>query len=133
MVKKIVLVLFGLLLLFSFFGCSGSPSDNIPNEGTGAQSEAVEEPEKADLELIDAQAVTGDYGVRSIVGTVKNNTDKEYSYVQIEINLYDDSGAQVGSTLANANNLEPGGTWKFEAVILEDNATEFKVKEITGF
>jgi len=68
-----------------------------------------------------------------VVGTVKNNTDKEYSYVQVEINLYDDSGAQVGSTLDNTNNLEPGGTWKFKAVIMEDNATKYRIKDISGF
>ncbi len=74
-----------------------------------------------------------EFGTRYVVGTVKNNTDKEYSYVQVEINLYDDSGAQVGSTLDNTNNLEPGGTWKFKAVIMEDNATKYRIKDISGF
>jgi hypothetical protein len=86
------------------------------------------------LQLIEAHQTTGDYGVKYIAGSIKNNAGKTYSYVQVTINLYDTSGAQVGSTLANVNNLEPGGIWKFKAVVINaDDATNFKVKEITGF
>ncbi|HOO52312.1 MAG TPA: FxLYD domain-containing protein, partial [Alphaproteobacteria bacterium] len=67
------------------------------------------------------------------VGILKNTTDREYGYVQIQFNLYDKDGVQVGSTLANVNNLEPQSTWKFEAGIIEENVTMFKVKDITGF
>jgi hypothetical protein len=74
-----------------------------------------------------------DYGVGKVVGTLMNNTKKQYSYVQVEFNLYDDSGAQVGSTLANVNNLEPGGTWAFEAGVLEGRATQAKLKGVTNF
>lgn len=73
-----------------------------------------------------------DFGARSVVGTVKNTGAKTYGYVQVSINLYDDSGKQVGSMLANVNNLEPGVSWDFEAVVLEDNATTFKVMDVTG-
>lgn len=87
---------------------------------------------KPDLELVESHPVSeGLYG--SIGGTVKNNTDHQYSYVQVEINLYDAEGAQVGSTLANANNLEAGGTWKFKAVILNEGVKTYKIKEVTGF
>ena len=63
----------------------------------------------------------------------KNNSNKTYKYVQVSINLYDDSNAQVGSTLANINNLEPNGTWKFKAVVLERNTTKYQIKEIAGW
>lgn len=87
---------------------------------------------KSNLELVESSVQKEQY-VRYVVGTVKNNSTKQYSYVQVEINLYDNSDAQVGSTLANANNLEPGATWKFKAPILEDNATKYKVKDVTGY
>mgnify|MGYP000993857118 CR=1 FL=1 len=87
---------------------------------------------KPALEVIEAKSIR-ESGVRYVAGTVRNNTNRQYSYVQVEINLYDDSGAQVGSTLANTNNLEPGGTWKFKALVLEDSATKFKIKDVTGF
>ncbi len=73
------------------------------------------------------------YGVGKIIGTLKNTTSREYGYIQIEFNLYDSGGNQVGSTLANINNLEPGRTWKFEAPVLTGEATEAQVKNITSF
>ncbi|MBU2703621.1 hypothetical protein Ga0466249_004766 [Sporomusaceae bacterium BoRhaA] len=47
--------------------------------------------------------------------------------------LVDDDGNQVGSTLANVNNLEPHGQWKFKAVVLNDNVKKYKIAEINGF
>ena len=89
-------------------------------------------PKKADLEVLDHESETESWS-RYIVGRIRNNTRREYSYVQVEINLYDDSGAQVGSTMDNTTNLEPGGIWKFKALIWEDNATKYKIKNVTGF
>lgn len=102
----------------------------IPNTFT-AEKTPVEKP-KPNLELLEARSENEGYG-RYIVGTIKNNTNRQYKYVQVEINLYDSSDAQVGSTLANTNNLEPGGKWKFKAAILEDNTARFKIKDITGW
>ena len=67
-----------------------------------------------------------------IVGTIKNNTNKDYSYVQVEINLYDAEGNLVNSTLDNINNLEANGTWKFKAITTDDFST-YKIKDVTGW
>lgn len=66
-------------------------------------------------------------------GVVLNDTRRTFSYVQVEFNCYDYSGAQVGSTIANINNLEPGGRWKFEAYIFEPRAVSAKLKGITAY
>jgi hypothetical protein len=72
-------------------------------------------------------------GPRYIVGTVTNNSDKQFAYVQVQINLYDEAGNQIESTTANVNNLEPHGNWRFKALVLENNAVSAKVKEVTGY
>jgi hypothetical protein len=68
-----------------------------------------------------------------IRGTVKNDTPQSYKYVQVEFNIYDVSGNQIGSTLANVNNLEPGASWKFKAMVLEGAADRAELKGITKF
>jgi hypothetical protein len=74
------------------------------------------------------------HGGLALVGTVKNSSSKPYSYVQVEFDLYDKSGARIGSTFSNVNNLEPNGTWTFEALIHEEeNVTDAKLKAVTGF
>lgn len=69
----------------------------------------------------------------NIVGVVKNNTNKDYSYLQITFTLYDIDGNVVGSAFANVNNIKAGGTWKFEAMFFEDNAATWELDEITGW
>ena len=64
---------------------------------------------------------------------MRNNTTKTYGYVQVSINLYDASGALIGSTLANVNNLEPGGLWKFRAAVIETGVANWRVLDVTGF
>ena len=69
----------------------------------------------------------------NIVGVVKNNTDKDYSYLQISFTLYDIDGNVVGTAFANVNNIKAGGTWRFEAMFFEDNAATWELDEITGW
>ena len=68
-----------------------------------------------------------------IVGTIKNNSGMEKGYIEVTFTLYDADGNNIGTALANTNNLKDGGTWKFEAIVLEDNVASFELNEITGY
>lgn len=105
----------------------------VPQTRTEPTPSETEPSTESGLTVVSFNWATEEYGSRYLVGTVKNNTDKQYSYVQVEFNLYDNSGAQVGSTADNINNLEPHGTWKFKAMVMEEKATRAKLKGITGF
>src|SRR5574344_595289 len=77
-----------------------------------------------------------EYGIAYYIeGTVKNNTDKEYSYVQVNFNVYDKDSNNIGSCLSNNNNFEAHGSWKFKAICSGDakSVASFKLKEITGY
>ncbi len=130
-----------LFILIGIIGSGGSEEEATapppePEPEPIEQSEPVApepaEPTVPTLELIDHSDMV-DGMTRYVVGTVKNNSSETFGYVQVEINLYDDSGAQVGSTIDNTNNLAPGGTWKFKALIFEDEATSYKIVDVTGF
>ena len=114
--KSFVLLVCALALLLA---CNGSSSGSVTSG-------------RPNLELLNDRWGYEE-GLCYVVGTIRNNTDRQYSYVQVQINLYDDSGAQVGSTLANTNNLESGGIWKFRAFMWPDNSTEYKIMDVTGF
>lgn len=75
---------------------------------------------------------TGDFG-GTIKGVVENRRSHKLRYAQITFNLYDESGAQVGSAMANINGLEPGGRWKFEAKSFGTDFSTYKFSELTGF
>ncbi|ADU32278.1 FxLYD domain-containing protein [Evansella cellulosilytica] len=84
------------------------------------------------LEVVDHKLVSDDY-YSYVEGTIVNEGDETYSYVQIDISLYDEDGNRIGSTFDNINDLQPGETWKFEALIFEPNVDSYEIIEISGF
>lgn len=99
--------------------------------GTAPSSDADSQKNTPDLEVLDVSSKSEGY-VRYATGHIRNNTDRTYSYVQVEINLFNED-IQVGSTLDNVTNLGPGATWEFSAPIIENNATRFEVANVTGY
>jgi ABC-type multidrug transport system fused ATPase/permease subunit len=83
-------------------------------------------------------AVSGEidnYGYLRITGTLKNLTEKKFTYASVDFIVYDESGAQIGTALANMNYWEPGGTWTFEAVCFTqiEGGCTYKLTEVTAF
>lgn len=118
---------------------TGSSSSASTKSNTEKSSEAGEsetsvpetEAKKEDLELISYENLSEGM-LRYVTGQVKNNTDKNYSYVQVEIKMYKDDTV-IGSTLDNMNNLGPGETWQFKALITDDACNKYKIVGVTGF
>ena len=69
----------------------------------------------------------------TIRGVVYNRKQRKLAYAQITFNLYDKSGAQIGTALANINGLEPDGAWKFTAIGLADDIDKYKIGDMSGF
>ena len=71
-----------------------------------------------------------------IEGSVKNNKDKDYSYVQIEFVCYDADGNNLGTAIDNTNNLLGNQTWKFKAMAMfsdAENVDHCDYHEITSW
>ncbi|MBR1943477.1 FxLYD domain-containing protein [bacterium] len=92
----------------------------------------VNEGHQLNLEVIESHSCNLEYG-RAICGTVKNNSNYNVGYVHVEINLYDKKGNLIDSTLDNVNNLEGNSTWKFQAPVISDNVTSYKIKNVVGY
>lgn len=113
----------------------------IIQQTTGSKKKDVEvknstqETQKAKYEVSELN-VEKDSFSSYVTGVLKNNTDKEKSYVQVTIPAYDANGNKVGDALANVNDLKPNSTWKFKATYFgsEKNVT-FKTEElkVSGF
>jgi hypothetical protein len=113
-----------LSVLVSYLGYPGPESRPAPTQRAGSNSETgtPQAPPVEALEVTDWTWGPKGYGV--IQGTLRNNSGRKYSYVEVRFNLYDDSGAQIGNTMANVNNLEPYGTWKFEAPLRREHGAK---------
>lgn len=129
-----------VILILSGIGSAMKENDDKETniETISAESENTES-ENANLidgkfELINGElnAVNENYS-SYIIGSLKNTTSKTYSYAQVTFNLYDADGAQIGTTLDNINNWEPGGLWKFKAIILEQDVASYKLVKVQAF
>ena len=72
----------------------------------------------------------------TITGVAENTSGKNFSYASVEFSVYDESGNNLGTALANINILRKGDTWRFEATLLSfpsTRPTSFKLVEITAF
>lgn len=108
------------------------------SDGASAAAPAAEETtsaEPADKYSIDGEELTGDAYSCKISGVYTNKAGKDLSYVQVSYNLFDADGNQIGTALANTNNLADGGTWKFEAFgsAAVDEVASYKIGDVTGF
>lgn len=104
---------------------SSSSGDAAADAGSDASSDAPY--------TVADEAITGDAYSCTITGTFTNTSSNTMSYAQVSYNLYDADGAQIGTALANTNNLASGGTWKFEAVGFEsvEDVASFELVDVT--
>lgn len=142
----LVAIILGLFVFIVIAGVIGSaitsttttsttandPADTTYSSSTDSTPSSSTEPSE-DLSMGDWEFEYEEYATY-IVGTVTNNTDRTYSYAQVEFNLYDNANNQVGSAMDNINNLEPHGTWRFKAIVLEnEKVASAKFKGISAF
>lgn len=122
--KKMLFGVIALIFTLSLTGCT----EELDTEITGSTDELV---------LEDGHSGSADeYGITYYInGYVKNESDKDYSYVQINFNVYDADGNTIGSCLANNSGLEANGRWKFEALCSGDanSISRYELDEITGY
>lgn len=120
-------VFLGLIVVLFALGALASMGGNTTQ--TSSQTKPQE-----NFTLVSDKRVTDSIGTTYIEGEIKNNTNKSYTYVQVTFNLYDADGNQLGTAVANINNLEPNGTWKYKAIGLTSQAvSSYKFVEITGW
>lgn len=140
----VLAVLVVLWLLGSALG-GGDNNNNNSNVATttetkeeGTPEEKPAQEEKKDYELTDVKVTEPDtIGTVYVTGILKNNTDKDKSYVQVDFPVYDTDGNKLGSAFDNISDLKAGGTWNFKAMVLESSDQEIDVKidevDVTGF
>jgi len=93
---------------------------------------AVPPPQGEALELLSSRWASGQYGSRSVIGNIRNDSQKTYAFVTVTINLYDGNDNLVGNAADVILNLAPGTVWSFNAIVIYDNARRFEVA-ISGF
>lgn len=138
-IGKIVLIVVVVLIAIGAIGSmsgkgGSSSSDGSANEQAAEQKEQEQEEQEPYTVADEAEDRSNQFDFK-ITGTLTNNTDSKKSYIQIEYVLYDADGNQIGTALANTNNLKAGGTWKYEATSLVDpnEVASWERDDVSGF
>ena len=129
-IGKIVLGVIVVLVIVGTVGSMGgnstdsSASDSAKPAEATQQAEEQKEPQEPYAIADEAEDTSNKFAYK-ITGTLTNNTDKEKSYIQIE----------VGTALANTNHLKAGGSWKFEALgtVSPDQVASWERSDVSGF
>ena len=124
----ILIVIVVIIFLISFSGGEEPKKETIGNTTT-------EPKENLTLET-GHKGYSDEYGFSYYIeGTIKNNTDKVYSYVDVEFSVYDKAGNNLGSCYDNNSNLDANGTWKFKALCSGEakDIASYKLVEISGY
>lgn len=136
-----ILIIFAVVIVAGSSGSNSSTDSGSKNNDNSAATDTNKAEKKEKLEVVngvDGITVEQDMFSMYFSGIIQNNTNKQYSYVQIEISLYDADGALLGTALDNVNNLEANGKWKFKAMsfLTSDELAEvasWKITDITGW
>ncbi|CEN87283.1 FxLYD domain-containing protein [Paraclostridium sordellii] len=129
-----VLVFFIVVGVIDVAG-KGDDSNSNNTSTTSTKSVSKPAPKKEKFEIVGDLDSNSDQFANYITGVIKNNSGRDCTYVQVTFNLYDTDGNQVGTALANINNLEKDGTWKFKAMGMnvDGQVSSYKLADITGY
>jgi hypothetical protein len=124
------IVVVGIAIWFLWPSSTPNPLATAPTAVSIPSAPAVQQQL---LTLDDGWTVDSDESLIYIKGTVHNPSTRTFSLATISFDLFDKSGARVGTALDNINNLAPGQAWKFKAYILDKGAQNAKLAKLEGF
>ncbi len=108
--KKLLLII-SCICLMCFTACVDS-SESLSGTGSTEPYEIVGTPQMQ-VEYTEFLGYTA-----NITGVLKNTSSRNWSYCQVEFVIYDSNNYNLGTALANINNLRSGDSWKFKATLL---------------
>ena len=129
--KRLCTLIGGIVVIVIL--CVACSSSNSTNNVPSSDQEISTKKSEAQYEFTEKPKLVYEDYTNKIVGIIKNNSGSDKGYIQISFTLYDADGNNIGTALANTNNLKDGGTWKFEAIALENDVKSFELDEVSGF
>lgn len=114
-----------IIVVISLFGDDKNTDtvNNSTDQPKTTETATKEQPKEEPYVLSNVEATSDGYNYY-VEGVLKNNTDKDKSYVQIQFPAKDKDGNKIGDALDNVNNLNAGETWKFKAILFEQSDEE---------
>ena len=123
-IAGIVAVVAVIVIFVAIFAGGGTSSGS---------SEPVEDYQITNVEMTKEYSEYLESWDVKITGELKNTSGKDFSYIQIEISVYDANGIKIDTAYANESGLAKGETWRFNATTFntEDEPHSYKVSDVS--
>lgn len=115
---KVVLGIFGFLIIVGIFGSLSNPSETTYETGSAIKNEETPTKTSEPLTILNHEMTYGEYGNLIITGLAENTVGKQLSYTEIRVKFYDNEDVLIGTSLDNINDLDAGEKWRFEVMYL---------------
>ncbi|WP_296228605.1 FxLYD domain-containing protein [Ralstonia sp. UBA689] len=87
----------------------------------------------ANLPISDLALVMTPAGLPAVQGVMLNDSGQKTRQIFVTFALLDAAGTQLGITMANTTGLEPGQSWRFQAMSPYRDVTTAKVIEVKAY
>lgn len=101
----------------------------VSGDGAARSGDAPES--QRGVALVSHEGTIGEAGSMRVTGVVRNTSNQTHRRVKVDISLYDETDAKVGSTSTTTENLPPGATWQFEAPVSTDRVARYEIERVT--
>ena len=125
-----------IVLFISLFMITGLTTGCDLEEFDQSMKEAVKDGTTPKVSCTIEKQYSDEYGFSHYVeGFCKNDSSKDYNYLQVEFICYDKDGNNLGTAFDNTNNLLINQTWKFKAMALSNvkDIDHCEYHEVTGW
>lgn len=125
MLKKTLFFIFCIIIVATLFGAFfGKNKSDLINK--------TENTNFNNFEISNIKECRVEGGFKAICASVKNNSNKDYKFVQVKIKLFDNNNNIIHNTATSASDLEKGQSWNFSVAVLNEKASSFQIKDIIG-
>ncbi|MBU9722633.1 MULTISPECIES: FxLYD domain-containing protein [Bacillaceae] len=88
--------------------------------------------DETELPVMGAELVEDEYGSTYVTGRIRNDSEYTLDYLTIDINVLDEEGTIVASTLDIVEGIKPGQMWLFKAYYFDVEGHSFDIIRVQG-
>lgn len=100
------------------------------SSNSGADSEDAPGSQRG-VALVSHEGTIGEDGSLRVTGVVRNTSNRTHGRVKVDITLYDQTDAKIGSTSTTTEDLGAAQEWQFEAPVSKDSVARYEIDRVT--
>lgn len=121
-----------LLTLAALLALGWGLLDRSPNSEGRVDAAPIKNSAERSVLSVDDYAFVSRDGLDVIVGRARNTSGRRLKRATVSFDLWNDLNEKVGTATDSIRGLEPGETWRFEIVVFNRSATQYRLAGASG-